>query len=77
MNDTLLSAIIHFGATVLREVDVVILAENQKVVSFLWFKVVRTDNNFSKMVLFMDLLKVFQCAEHSETVAVAVAIAFV
>ena len=29
------------------------------------------------MVFFMDLLKVFQCAKHSETIAVAVAVAFV
>ena len=72
-----LSTVIQLCATVSREADIMCFAEIQKCVALLRLEAVRTDNDFSKVVFFMDLRKVFQRAEHTKTIAIAVAVAFV
>ena len=74
---TMLSTVIHLCATVSREADIMCFAEIQKCVALLRLEAVRTDNDFPKAVFFMDLRKIFQSAEHTKTIAIAVAVAFV
>ena len=76
-NDAVSSTVVHLIATVLLELDVILFAELEKFVPFFLLQVVYTDDDFSKMVLLMDLLKVLECTEHAETIAVAVAVTLI
>ena len=70
-------AVIHLYATVLLENDAVFLAERHQFVPFLWFQVVRADDDFTKMMIFMNLCKVLHCSQNAEAIAVAMAEALV